>query len=138
MTTVTPQLDQIHALLANKGYEVSEVASNVLNVRETGSGVSAKAVLQGDILFFSLTCTVAPEKSITPEVARIMLASDNGISTSHFQLYDMKDGSVAVTLNNFCKLQDMGEEDDDDILSCLHFLLVDVIQARHLLESKLK
>lgn len=138
MTTVTPQLDQIHALLANKGYEVSEVASNVLSVRETGSGVSAKAVLQGDILFFSLTCTVAAAKSITQEVARIMLAADNGISTSHFQLYDMNDGSVAVTLNNFCKLQDMGEEDDDDILSCLHFLFVDVIQARHLLESKLK
>ncbi len=32
-----------------------------------------------------------------------------------------------MTLNNFCKLQDMGPEDEDDILSCVHFLLVDVI-----------
>lgn len=67
-----------------------------------------------------------------------MLSSDNGISTSHFQLYDTKDGNVAVTLNNFCKLQDMGEEDEDDILSCLHFLFVDVIQALHLLGGKLQ
>ena len=37
-----------------------------------------------------------------------MLAADNGISTSSFQLYDAGDGKVTVTLNNFCKLQDMG------------------------------
>ena len=47
-----------------------------------------------------------------------MLAADNGISTSHFQLYDTGNGSVSVTLNNFCKLQDLGSEDEDDILSC--------------------
>ena len=138
MTTATPRLHQIHALLANKGYEVTELDSNVLSAKETESGVSTRAVLQGDILFCSVTCTVAPAKSITPEVMRIMLSSDNGISTSHFQLYDTKDGNVAVTLNNFCKLQDMGEEDEDDILSCLHFLFVDVIQALHLLGGKLQ
>ena len=138
MTTATPRLDQIHALLANKGYEVTELDSNVLSAKETESGVSTRAVLQGDILFCSVTCTVAPAKSITSEVMRIMLSSDNGISTSHFQLYDTKDGNVAVTLNNFCKLQDMGEEDEDDILSCLHFLFVDVIQALHLLGDKLQ
>jgi hypothetical protein len=27
----------------------------------------------------------------------------------------------------------MGPEEEDDILSCVHFLLVDVITARHLL-----
>jgi hypothetical protein len=64
---------------------------------------------------------------------RRMLAADNGISTSSFQLYDAGGGSVAVALNNFCKLQDMGPEDEDDILSCVHFLLVDVMSARRLL-----
>jgi hypothetical protein len=29
----------------------------------------------------------------------------------------------------------MGPEDEDDILSCVHFLLVDVMTARHLLGS---
>jgi hypothetical protein len=62
-----------------------------------------------------------------------MLASDNGISSSYFQLYDAGDGKAAVTLNNFCKLQDLGADDADDILSCVHFLLVDVISASRLL-----
>jgi hypothetical protein len=64
---------------------------------------------------------------------RKMLAADNGISTSYFQLYDTGAGKVAVTLNNFCKLQDMGADDEDDILSCVHFLLVDVMEARELI-----
>jgi hypothetical protein len=62
-----------------------------------------------------------------------MLAADNGISTSYFQLYDAGKGTTAVTLNNFCKLFDMGPEDEDDILACVHFLLVDVLSARRLL-----
>ncbi len=37
-------------------------------------------------------------------------------------------GKIAMTLNNFCKLQDLGADDEDDILSCVHFLLVDVIE----------
>jgi hypothetical protein len=64
---------------------------------------------------------------------RRMLAGDNGISTSHFSLYDTGAGQVAVTLNNFCKLQDLGADDEDDILSCVHFLLVDVMTARRVL-----
>ncbi len=64
-----------------------------------------------------------------------MLAADNGISTSSFQLYDAGSGKVTVTLNNFCKLQDLGADDEDDILSCVHFLLVDVMSARRLLSG---
>lgn len=125
-------LDQIRALLAERGYDVSETAEHVLSVREVSSGIAIQAVLEGDILFFSLTCITVPERAITAEAMRKMLASDNGISTSHFQLYAVGDGNVALTLNNFCKLQDLGAEDQDDILSCVHFLLVDVIQARKL------
>ena len=133
MTATTgPQLGQITALLAERGYEVSESASNTLKIREVDSGVSVRAVLQGQILFFSLTCTVVPRAAITADVMAQMLASDNGISTSHFQLYEVENGKVAVTLNNFCKLQDMGDDDEDDILSCVQFLLVDVMRARDL------
>jgi hypothetical protein len=42
---------------------------------------------------------------------------------------------VAVTLNNFCRLQEMGPEDERDILSAVHFLLVDVMSARRLLSG---
>ena len=132
-TTSSPQLGQIHALLAENRYEVSEPAPDTLRIEEVESGVSIQAVLQGDILFFSLTCTVVPRAAITADRMSRMLAADNGISTSHFQLYDAGAGKVAVTLNNFCKLQDMGPEDEDDILSCVHFLLVDVMSARRLL-----
>lgn len=131
--TTTPELGQIHALLAEKGYAVSETAADSLSIREVESGVTIRAVLQGGILFFSLTCTVVPAPAITPDVMRRMLAADNGISTSHFQLYETGGGTVAVTLNNFCVLQDMGPEDEDDVLSCVHFLLVDVLMARRVL-----
>ena len=133
--TTSPQLGQIHALLAEQGYDVSETAPDTLKIRETTSGVTVQAVLAGDILFCSLICTVVPPAAITAEVMAQMLAAENGISTSHFQLYEAGDGKVAVSLNNFCKLQDMGPEDEDDILSCVHFLLVDVMSARRLLGS---
>ena len=131
--TSSPRLGQIHALLAEKGYEVSEPAPDTLKIREVESGVTAQAVLQGDILYFSLVCTVVPRQAVTAEAMQKMLAADNGISTSYFQLYGAGDDRVAVTLNNFCKLQEMGADDEDDILSCVHFLLVDVLTARRLL-----
>jgi len=121
MTATTgPQLGQIHALLAERGYEVSETAPETLSIRETESGVSLRAVLQGDILFFSLVCIVVPRAAVTADVMARMLAADNGISTSYFQLYEAGAGKVAVTLNNFCKLQDLGADDEDDILACVH------------------
>jgi hypothetical protein len=131
--TTAPELGQIHALLADRGYEVSQAAPDRLKITEVDSGVTLQAVLQGDILFLSLVCTVVPRAKITPEIMGRMLAADNGISTSYFQLYEAGQGSTAVTLNNFCKLLDMGPEDEDDILSCVHFLLVDVLSARRLL-----
>lgn len=131
--TTSPQLSQIHSLLAERGYEVSEPAPDTLRIQELSSGIPIQAVLQGDIIFFTLTCTVVPSLAITSELMAKMLESDNGIHTSHFQLYDAGGERVAITLNNFCKLQDMGADDEDDILSCVHFLLVDVLSARRLL-----
>ena len=129
--------DQIKALLAEQGYEVSEPAPGVLRVLELHSGVAVQAVLEGEILFLSLTCTVVPESAITSRIMRTMLDAHNGISTSYFQLYSAGDGKVAVTLNNFCKLENLGPDDEDDILACVHFLLVDVMAARQLLGGSL-
>lgn len=127
--------DQIKALLAEKGYEVTEPTPGVLRVQELQSGVAVQAVLEGDVLYLSLTCTVAPESAITQRMMRSMLDAHNGISTSYFQLYDACQGQTAITLNNFCKLEDLGPEDQDDILSCVHFLLVDVMVARRILSG---
>src|ERR1035437_931419 len=84
--TTSPQLGQIHALLAEAGYEVSEPGPDTLKIREVQSGVALQAVLQGEIMFFSLVCTVVPETAITRDIMAAMLAADNGISTSHFQI----------------------------------------------------
>jgi hypothetical protein len=130
--TSGPQLGQIHALLAERGYEVSETAPNTIKIRETESGISIQAVLEGQILYFSLVCIVVPPSALTADVMRRMLAAENGISTSSFQLYEAGDGKTAVTLNNFCKLQNMGADDEDDILSCVNFLMADVMSARSL------
>ncbi len=135
--TASDNIGQIHALLANKRYSVEELAENVLRIEEVESGISLRAVLEGDILFLSLICLVTPSGSLTSAVLRKMLAADNGISTSHFQLFDVGDGQVAVTLNNFCKLQDLGPDDEDDILSCVSFLLADVVHAKELLGADL-
>lgn len=139
MATAAPSntLQQIHALLAAKRYAVSEIGDSVLRIREVDSGLTLQAVLAGDILFLSLVCMSVPASRITPQVMRKMLASDNGISTSHFQLYDTGDGNVAITLNNFCKLQELGPDDEDDILSCVSYLLADVIHARDLIGADL-
>lgn len=130
--TSGPQLGQIHALLAERGYEVSETAPNTIKIRETDSGIAIQAVLEGQILYFSLVCIVVPPAALTADVMRRMLAAENGISTSSFQLYDVGNGKTAVTLNNFCKLQNMGADDEDDVLSCVNFLMADVMSARSL------
>jgi hypothetical protein len=136
--TQAASLGHIHDLLARKRYAVHEVDGNVLSVQEVESGISLRAVLEGDILFLSLVCAVVPEPKITPQLMHKMLAADNGISTSHFQLYQVGGGNVAVTLNNFCKLQELGPDDEDDILSCVSFLLADVVHARDLIGADLR
>jgi hypothetical protein len=136
--TVTSHLGQIHELLAGKRYSVTELGDNVLKIEDVDSGISLRAVLEGDILYLSLVCMVVPSSAITAPIMRKMLTADNGISTSYFQLYDTKDGSVAITLNNFCKLQEMGPDDEDDILACVHFLLADVLHARDLIGADLR
>ncbi len=136
-TTTGSTLQQIHALLAAKRYAVTEVGDSVLRIQEVDSGITLQAVLAGDILFLSLVCMSVPAVRVTPQIMRKMLASDNGISTSHFQLYDTGDGNVAVTLNNFCKLQELGPDDEDDILSCVSYLLADVVHAKELIGADL-
>jgi hypothetical protein len=126
-------IDQIRALLAEHGFETEITEEGALKVREVESGLLMTSVLEEDVLFNTVACLSVAKDRITPELLWRMLESDNGITTSGFQLYDRDDGRVTITLNNFCKLQNLGEEDADDILSCLNFLVVDVFAARELL-----
>ena len=125
--------DRIASLLAEKGYSVDEQDSNILRIKEVDSGVTFLGVLEGNILFCSLTCVTVPKSALTGDAMLHMLSADNGISTSAFRLYPAGPDTVAVTLNNFCTLQSMGPDDEDDVLSCLHYLLVDVMAARQVI-----
>ena len=131
--TTSPFLEHIHSLLAERGYEVTEPANDRLRIRDVDSGVSLQAVIEGEIVFFSLPCVTVPREKVTAEIMAKLLDAGNGISTSSFRIYDVGGGKLTISLNNFCKLQDMGGDDEDDVLSCVHFLLVDVMSARALI-----
>lgn len=127
--------EEVAAVLADDGYHVSTLSENLMRVVEPESGVVVLAALEGNVLFFTISCFSVPPQRLTGDVLGRMIASGNGIATSSFRLIHRADGTVAVTLNNFCKLQDMGPEDRDDLLSCIEFLLVDVLFARALIEG---
>lgn len=128
-------ISQVAELLAHNGYDVTHTSDGLLRVRDLETGVVYQAALEGSVLYLTVTLTTVPTASITAETMRKMLSARNGISTSAFQLYDLPEGKTAITLNNFCTLQNMGEEDQDDILSSAGYLKADVIAARDLLES---
>ena len=135
-TTLT--LNAIEAIMAEAGYEVTESHGNLLKIRDPDSNVCLHAVLEEDLFYMSVVLSTVPESTLSAGMMRRMLASDNGISTSNFQIYELPNGKVAVSLNNFCKLQSLGEDDRDDILSCLSYLLADVVQAKTLLGQDIK
>lgn len=132
--TVRLTISPVAELLAHHGYDVSEPLQDVLRVRDVHTGISFQAALQGNVLYMTVHLMTIPNSNLSSDLMRRMLSAGNGISTSSFRLYDAADNNTAVTLNNFCKLQDMGPDDHDDILSLASYLLVDVIAARDLLQ----
>lgn len=133
------RLDQIQSLLGEHGFEVEDGSNSVdlLVVKDPESGLTIRCVLEDNILFSTIHCLSVDKSHLTQDLLLLLLDSQNGISTSNFQLYDLPDGKVSLTLNNFCKLQQMGEDDHDDILSCLEFLAIDTYAARTLLDGRL-
>ena len=134
MTNETISLDQIRELVAESGYEIveSDDENRVLRTRDLDSGMILTTVLQESVLFNTVQLVNVERSTLSTEVLWTLLDGTNGISTSSFQLYEGPKG-VAITLNNFAKLQAMGADDKDDILSCLEFLVVDAWAARDLL-----
>ena len=131
--TETVTIDQVRALLVEHGYDVTPEGDGMLRVEDLECGVAVHAALEESILFCTVKLMSVKGKALTADHLRTMLAANNGISTSSFQLYDGPDGDVSITLNNFCKLLEMGDDDADDILSCLEFLVVDAYAAREIL-----
>lgn len=131
-------INEVTNLLVEAGYEISPGGDEeCIFVKDPESGLLFTCVLENNILFNAVACVELDESVVDAEFMRLLLKSDNGISTSAFQLYKADTGRIVITLNNFCKLQGLGAEDRDDILSCLDFLNVDVLAARDLLSSRL-
>jgi hypothetical protein len=131
-------IDEVRNLLVEAGYETSAGGEeSCIFVKEPESGLIYTCVLENNILFNTVPCIELDESVVNADMMKLMLDSGNGISTSSFQLYRSDKGRIIVTLNNFCKLQDLGAEDRDDILSCLEFLNVDVLASMDLLKNHL-
>ena len=126
-------LAAIKTIIAEAGYEVTNSDDQLLTVTDPDSQVEMRAVLEGDVLFLTVVCLSVDRHAISRDIMSRMLAADNGISTSFFQIYPNTNGLHTITLNNFCKLQELGADDADDILSCINFLLADIVQARNLI-----
>ena len=133
--TETPTISRVAELLAGNGYEVAEGGSGVLRVTDPDTRIAFQAALEGNVLYMSVNLVSLPSNGVTAEMMRRMLAADNGITTSSFQLFDAADGNTAIALSNFCTLQNMGEEDRDDVLSLAGYLMADLMEARELLEA---
>jgi len=131
----SPTIDGITEIITNAGYEIIKEEENTLQLRDLESGIAVSCVLEQDILYSTVPCMVVDSKSVTADLMLTMLDAQNGISTSSFQLYDLGDSKTTITLNNFAKLQSLGEDDRDDILSCISFLIGDVCEAKDLLEE---
>jgi len=127
-------VDGVKNILTEAGFETLPCNDESgFIAKETESGLTFTCDLENDILFNALACFEVDESAMTSDLTRLLLDAENGISTSSFGICKSKPGSVVVTLSNFCKLQDLGHEDRDDILSCLEFLRLDVLAAKKLL-----
>ena len=129
------KLAVVIAIIAEAGYEVSEQGENLLSISDPESNVTIRGALEEDLLYLTVPLMTVDQASVNRQAMRLMLAADNGISTSGFQLYEHGNGQVVITLNNFCKLLDLQSDDRDDILACLSYLLVDIVQAHALLSE---
>jgi hypothetical protein len=135
-TDAIVRIEQIQSLLGEHGYEVQSTDDELV-VTDPESGLRIHCVLEDNILFNTIQCATVARSKLTPEILWLLLDAENGISTSAFQLYRLGGDKVSLALNNFCKLQAMGDDDRDDILSCLEFLAVDAFAARSMLEERL-
>lgn len=125
----------LEILSNNDDYAVSfDEELGVFSIEEADSGILIQARLEDNILLFQLPCIQMSSEQLTLELQRKMLAADNGISTSNFQIIG-NNGTVTIVLTNFAILQGLGADDEDDINSCVEFLLNDLLAARDLISG---
>lgn len=130
--TAVVDVQDVKNLLKRQGYEIVQDDGQVFRVQDE-SQIPIVCCLEGSVLFNTVICCTVPK--LTREGLEALLDSENGVNTSSFRITRVEDG-VRITLNNLCKLQELGADDEDDITSALNFLEIDVVKARDLLRSE--
>ena len=91
MTELSKQeisVNEVTNLLVESGYEVTAGGeADCIFVKEPETGLVYTCVLENNILFNTVSCIELDESVVDAEFMRLLLKSDNGISTSGFQLY---------------------------------------------------
>ncbi len=127
-------MEEIKQFLTLESYEIREDQEETFIVAGDDD-VEKICCLKDGVFFGSVACVSmnAIPQGKQAEVKDLLLAADNGISTSYFSLTRDSSGDEMITLSSLCTLQDMGPEDQDDIRSVLQYLSDDVKAAHKLL-----
>ncbi len=129
-TTVSAQ--GVKNIIKELGYELIDDGESVFSIRGS-SGIKILCAVEQEILDVTVPLVTVEEAKLTREAALAMLWNDNGLATSHLELVRLGGGKVRVILMNYCKLQELGDDDKDDIETALEFIELDVVQARKVL-----
>lgn len=136
-------VSEVENLLAQEG-AVVELEGNMITSIDPETGIKMNHILVQDeddgvgaVLFNTIVLKQLEKSELTPEFLLKLLSIENGINTSNFRLIPTKKG-YSLVLQNFAKLQNMGEEDVDDVLSTLSYIVEDVAAASRLLEERPK
>lgn len=130
------EISEIENLLAQEGALV-ELQGNTITSTDPDTNVKMTHILiqdedgVGAVLYNTILLKQLKKEEVSSELCLKLLSIDNGINTSNFRLIPNKQG-YSLVLQNFTKLQNMGEEDVDDILSALSYLVTDVAASRKL------
>jgi hypothetical protein len=126
--------EAVKNIVKHLGYEVVDHHAGVFSIKGS-SGIKIVCAVEHDIFKITVPLITVTEAKLTREVALSMLWHDNGLATSHLELVKAKGGKVKVILMNYCKLQELGEDDQDDIATALEFSELDVVRARKILKG---
>jgi len=133
MATTEVSAEGVKNIIKELGYEVIKDAGDVFTISGS-SGIRIICAVEECILNVTVPLITVPIKKITHEIAMNMLWSENGLATSHLELVRNMD-KANVVLMNYCKLQELGADDRDDIETAIEFIELDVIKASEILSD---
>jgi len=129
---VTPQ--DVKNIIKELGYEIVKDGDGLFTIQGS-SGMRMLCAVEESILNVTLPLVTVTKDKITPDVMWDMLRSDNGLATSHVEIIDRGGGKHNVALMNYCKLQELGDDDRDDIETAIEFIELDALKARKLFSA---